>query len=90
MLVVSGSDCWGWNVGRVLAALGRLGVSPASFTQGVGTELGREVIGSETVALSQPAERPFFHHSVAGYESKLSVQSPRWTVGAGNTLRSVF
>lgn len=40
---------------------GWLGVSPASFTQGVGTELRREVIGSETVTLSLLSEQsPFF------------------------------
>lgn len=68
---------------------GWLGVSPASFTQGVGTELRREVIGSDTVTLNQPSEQsPFFHYLVMGYENLLGVQSPWGTVRAGNILRN--
>lgn len=63
-------------------------MSTASFTQGVGTELRREVIGSETVTLSQPSEQsPFFRYLVMGYENLLAGQSPGWTVRAGNILR---
>lgn len=66
-------------------------MSPASFTQGVGTELRREVIGSETVTLSLPSEQsPFFHHSMMGYENIFCVQSPWWTIKAGNILRNLF
>lgn len=65
-------------------------MSPASFTQGVGTELRREVIGSETVTLSQPSEQSlFFYHSMTGRENLLSVKSPWWTISAGHILSSL-
>lgn len=66
-------------------------MSPASFTQGVGTELRREVIGSEIVTLSLPSEQsPFFYHSMMGYEDMFCVQSSWWTINAENILRNLF